>query len=267
MSYYHLPDDAVSQLCALPETGMGLQLVQAKVLGEIKPLLVFNCERALDLAVLNLTPTQDPAALARNEQLIVDALRQTTITLVTAPHPSTFKLLSVRLGPLAQPTATAALAARPSSLVKTAVLSAPRLFHRFSALNPDRRVHPVTKDFLAGTYASPDAELPFLPTGFAAVGRLALPNSLPASHHYTLRAPAGTSVWFGTVTPAFGQAGGGVEALFSPRSRTRRRASRLLECLTNDAPLPGLAPNPSLAAGLTRGLARVRPLNSYTVGG
>src|SRR5262249_51642831 len=148
-------------------------------------------------------------------QLIVDALRQTTTTLITAPHPSAFKLLSVRLGPVAPPTATAALAARPSSLVKTAVLPAPRLFHRFSAFNPDRRVHPVTGDFLAGTYALPCSELPFPPPGFAAVGRLALPNNLPASHHYTLRAPAGTTVWFGTVTPAFGQAGGGVEALFS----------------------------------------------------
>lgn len=214
MSYYHLPEDAISQLCALPETGMGFQLVRARVFGEFKPLLVFNCQRALDLAILDLTPSQDPAVVARNEQLIVDALHRTTTTLVMAPHPSAFQVLSVRLGPPAAP-AVSTLAARPSSLVKTAVLSDPRLFHRFSSFNPDRRVHPVTGDFLPGTYASPDSELPFLPTGFAAVGRLALPNNLPASHHYTLRAPAGTSVWFGTVTPAFGQAGGGVEALFS----------------------------------------------------
>jgi len=68
---------------------------------------------------------------------------------------------------------------------------------------------------LAGTYAAPESEVPFVPTGFVAVGRFALPNTLPASFHYLIEAPAGTSVDFGTVAPAFGQAGGGVEAYFA----------------------------------------------------
>ena len=51
--------------------------------------------------------------------------------------------------------------------------------------------------------------------GFAVVGRLALPNTLPASHHFEINAATGTDVDFGTVAPAFGQAGGGVEAFFS----------------------------------------------------
>ena len=103
----------------------------------------------------------------------------------------------------------------PSSLVKHVKLKAPRAFHRFSAFTPDRRVNPLTGDFLPGTYASPASELPFLPTGFAVVGRLALPNNLPASHHFEINAATGTEVDFGTVAPAFGQAGGGVEAFFS----------------------------------------------------
>ena len=53
------------------------------------------------------------------------------------------------------------------------------------------------------------------PLGFVAVGRFALPNSLPASHRYQIEAPTGTAVVFGTVAPAFGQAGGGVEAFFA----------------------------------------------------
>jgi len=64
-----------------------------------------------------------------------------------------------------------------------------------------------------GTYALPESEVPFIPTGFAAVGRLALPNLNPASHRYTLEASQGTPVAFGTMAPAFAQAGGGVEAL------------------------------------------------------
>lgn len=54
-----------------------------------------------------------------------------------------------------------------------------------------------------------------MPTGFIAVGRFALPNTLPASYRYEIEAPTGTSVDFGTVAPAFGQAGGGVEAYFA----------------------------------------------------
>ena len=97
--------------------------------------------------------------------------------------------------------------------MKNVTLSASRVFHRYSAFNPDHRVDPITGNFVPGTYAVPESEAPFIPTGFAAVGRLALPNLIPASHHYLLEAPSGTQVAFGTVAPAFGQAGGGVEAL------------------------------------------------------
>jgi hypothetical protein len=47
------------------------------------------------------------------------------------------------------------------------------------------------------------------------VGRFALPNTLPASNNYQIEAKAGTAVSFGTVGPAFGQSGGGVEAFFA----------------------------------------------------
>jgi hypothetical protein len=63
----------------------------------------------------------------------------------------------------------------------------------------------------------------FVPTGFVAVGRFALPNNLPASYHYEIEAPAGTVVDFGTVAPAFGQAGSGVEAYFSTAVTNAKR--------------------------------------------
>lgn len=89
------------------------------------------------------------------------------------------------------------------------------MFHRFSAFDPDRRIDPATGSFLPGTYAAPESEVPFVPTGFVAVGRFALPNNLPASYHYEIEAPMGAKVVFGTVAPAFGQAGRGVEAYFA----------------------------------------------------
>ena len=125
-----------------------------------------------------------------------------------------FKLFQTRVGSLPMPGlsggAVPLLSASPSSLVRHVILAGNQLFYRFSAFNPDRRVN-FNGDFLPGTYAAPESELPFVPTGFVAVGRFALPNVLPASFRYEITAPAGTSVDFGTVAPAFGQAGGGVE--------------------------------------------------------
>jgi hypothetical protein len=135
-----------------------------------------------------------------------------------APGPHSFRLLNSRIATVPK-VAGAAPAdvsiALPASLVKHDVLATNRVFHRFSAFNPDRRVDPATGSFLAGTYAVPASEVPFVPTGFVAVGRFALPNTLPASFHYEIEAPAGTAVDFGTVAPAYGQAGGGVEAYFA----------------------------------------------------
>jgi hypothetical protein len=53
--------------------------------------------------------------------------------------------------------------------------------------------------------------LPFFPTGFAAVGRYALPNLVPACCRWQFSPPAGTIVDCGASVPLYGQAGGGVE--------------------------------------------------------
>ena len=217
---FNIDDAGKKGLEALPETGMGFQLVEAMVMGDLKRLLVFNCEKAIDLSGIDLSVSNDPAIILRNGIRIVALLKSDVLqTVVMSPAPHSFKLLSVRIPPLhgmarGMMSSMPMTAASPSSLVKHVKLKAPRAFHRFSAYKPDRRVNPLTGDFLPGTYASPASELPFLPTGFAVVGRLALPNNLPASHHFEINAATGTDVDFGTVAPAFGQAGGGVEAFF-----------------------------------------------------
>ena len=72
-----------------------------------------------------------------------------------------------------------------------------------------------------------------MPTGFVAVGKFALPNNRPASDHYEIEAPAGTAVDFGTVAPAFGQAGGGVEAYFA-RAGTNAKSPPAIHPLLPD---------------------------------
>lgn len=221
MMMWNLGDDAITSLTMLPETGMGFQLVEAMVIGPITPtpLLVLNSEWAIDLRQIDLTPGDDPTAILRNGLRVIETMRsQPIVTMVSAPQPRIIRLLNARIGSIPKSAGAAAAGpkiALPSSLVKHDNLSKNRVFHRFSAFNPDRRVEPVTGSFLPGTYAAPESEVPFVPTGFVAVGRFALPNNLPASYHYEIEAPVGTSVDFGTVAPAFGQSGGGVEAYFS----------------------------------------------------
>ena len=215
---WNLNEDAIRSLADLPETGMGFQLVEAVVLGMTKPLLVLNAEHAIDIAEIGLEFGDDPSVILRNGLRIIDTMNGRIVqTMFAAPQPHSFKLLGSRISvpQIANPAAGGVLmVALPSSLVKHVSLPASRVFHRFSAFNPDRRVDPTSGSLLPGTYVAPDSEIPFVPTGFTAVGRFALPNNLPASHHYVIEAPAGTSVDFGTVAPAFGQAGGGVEAYF-----------------------------------------------------
>lgn len=42
MLMWHLKDSAIESLLALPETGMGFQLVEAVIWGKSTPLLVLN---------------------------------------------------------------------------------------------------------------------------------------------------------------------------------------------------------------------------------
>jgi len=149
----------------------------------------------------------------------LEETRRTESTMFSAPSPSDFKLLNYRVSVIGNNVlgGSAPVIAQSSTLVKKEDLASNRKFYRFSAYNPDRRVDPITGDFAAGTYATTDNDEPFVPSGFAAVGRYALPNNSPASYKYTITAPAGEAVEYGTVAPAFGQAGGGVEALFNKK--------------------------------------------------
>jgi hypothetical protein len=73
---------------------------------------------------------------------------------------------------------------------------------------------------LAGTYGFPESELGFVPTGFAAVGRYALPDLPPACRRYEIRPQAGYTLQCGACVPLYGQAGGGVEVMFPKALRT-----------------------------------------------
>ena len=193
---WKLDEDAVAALKALPETGMGFQLVEGSFWGRVAPLLVFNTERAYDLSTIGLEPGDDPATILRNGLKIVELLKgEIARTIIAAPSPRIHGLLGSRIGTLpAAPVATAAagiVTALPSSLVKHLKLPSDRTFHRFSAFKPDPRIDPVTGDFLSGTYDRPqqgeaatlavDAVLPRRERHVASPAAAALPDRRPGT--------------------------------------------------------------------------------------
>jgi hypothetical protein len=90
------------------------------------------------------------------------------------------------------------------------------VFYRYEHWPSSRRVMRATSAHyvLANTYCAPFSEAPFAPTGFAAVGRFALPTLTPAKWRYELKPQKGFTFRCGACVPLYGQAGGGVEAMF-----------------------------------------------------
>jgi len=99
------------------------------------------------------------------------------------------------------------------------------VFYRCEHWATSRRVRYPTNDIIADTYGFPASELPFVPTGFAAVGRYALPDLPPACRRYEIQPPPNYTLQCGACVPLYGQAGGGVEVMFH-------------KTFTNAVPLP-----------------------------
>jgi len=83
------------------------------------------------------------------------------------------------------------------------------VFYRLLSTQKDRRY--TNGQLGADTYVTTNLEQLYLNTGFAAVGRLALPLSLPASYVIQYELEDDVDIEVGTVAPLFGQSGGGVE--------------------------------------------------------
>lgn len=95
------------------------------------------------------------------------------------------------------------------SLIGLAKLSKPTLFYRYISSPTDIRLSGKVLD--QGTYLTTALDFGYANTGFAAVGRYALPLPVPASHVFQYVLPKGTPIQIGTALPMFGQSGGGVE--------------------------------------------------------
>ena len=209
-----LGKDSTEALLKLPETGPGFQIVVDHLKPEALPLLIFNAEVMIEFTSIEGISSESDSMFS-NGLLVVNALLNQCRDAISSSQLNNFKLQSIRIespGSHISSTTPKYPLVTSSTIVKTLILNNPLKFHRFSPFYPDRRIDQKTGNFLPGTYVTPDSEVALTPTGLAAVGRFALPYTSPASWHYVAEASVGTTVSFGTVAPAFGHAGGGVEA-------------------------------------------------------
>jgi len=88
------------------------------------------------------------------------------------------------------------------------------VFYRYESFPTSRRINQSTLQVAPGTFAAPQSELPFMPTGLSAVARCALPSVMPARWRWEIQPVPGTPMRFGASVPLYGQSGGGVEVEF-----------------------------------------------------
>lgn len=110
--------------------------------------------------------------------------------------------------------------------VRSTTLSEAAVVCRYLGSAEDPRLSDSTLP--EGTYLTTRLDLNDVHTGYAAVGRYALPLPVAASHIFEYELPAGTSVQVGAVPSCFGQVGGGVEVRLMERTSVTPRTRVLL---------------------------------------
>jgi hypothetical protein len=226
MPIFRLSEDSEAAVRNEPETGMGFQIVFAQTneghsgrFLVLESLLLIPAERRDVL----LDALQELAAVAADVD--IEEVSGETVTFRIPPV-----VMETRLpNPAVDQNLPAAVASAYNQapiFSKTALVlerrkSDPLAFVRFSARRRDPRVTLGSGDFAPGTYAVPWSELPMVPSGFAAVGRYALPNPFAARYAYPI-VTSTTPHLIGAAAPNFAQAGGGVEVLFPQGAQALR---------------------------------------------
>jgi hypothetical protein len=194
----------VQQLLSQPESGMGYQRVEVtETDGRRQRGVALNAE----LFVSDGEPRADLRILSYERAVNSARSSASTVRSVVVLRESAARPAAVR---------EVAQQARQGAEAKDAPVEQTRpgeVFKRFSAYANDRRVQ-SDGSLLAGTYATTEEDARNVKTGSDAVRRYALPNPAPASFVFTTRPPDKTDVQRGTVAPANGQPGGGVEVIF-----------------------------------------------------
>lgn len=216
MALLRVTSDSTEKLLEQPETGMGYQIIYDRGIR----YLVFNSLIALPFSDYksNRIDSRDVEYLSGNPDL--DELPAWLELISFSNEAETCVSILDKQINSSDPGITLpdVVSGPPAWLAKV-----PRSYYRFSPFHKDRRIDP-NGDFRPGTYATTFNDLAFVPSGFAAVGRYALPNPASACQVFQI-VTWDPPTYMGTATPNFGQAGGGVEVLFKNGARPSPAAS------------------------------------------
>ena len=194
---YKIEEDVRQFLLSQPEYGMGYQLVQRNDNGD--RFLILNAEFGIGTEHLVGSFEHDRMLVTDNRDFESLPMEPQDLTVLTHGSYSS----KSRKG---------------------------EVFVRYSAFPNDRRIR-SDGSVVSGSYVTTENDArhwgrPFGCTGLSAVARYALPNPDPAINVFLLQPPVTVPISCGTVTPDFGQAGGGVEVRFDsdtpPKTLIRR---------------------------------------------
>lgn len=216
MAIFLVKDNALKRLLKEPESGMGYQILRYQDYG----LVVLNATIAIPLEELRQRRFKaeeysllsgDPEQLESRDMVFLSLEDEFEVS---------FSILDPKFR-----TDTFGMSFQETVVEppESAIPNVPQSYYRFCAYYKDRRVD-SNGNFLPGTYATTYPDLHFVPSGFAAVGRYALPNPASARYVFSL-VTFDKPTLMGTAAPNFGQAGGGVEVLFGKGAKNLPGAS------------------------------------------
>lgn len=200
---YKLSTEQTRGLISQPETGMGYQYVEASMSNfSILKGVVLNSEVFI--------PEDKIEKIMGKRFLTYSAI------LNEAESPGYIQKINVigrdrlHLGEIKYFAKSAGV---PASQATASLIEKDQIFKRFSPYGNDHRIG-EDGSLLPGAYATTEADAQNVKTGTDAMNRYALPSDDPAIYVFTIQPPEKTSVRVGTVEPANGKPGGGVEVLF-----------------------------------------------------
>jgi len=200
---YKLSTEQIRELVSQPETGMGYQYVEASMdNSSILKGVVLNSEVFI--------PEEKIEKIIGKRSLSYSAI------LNEAERPGYVRRINV-IGRsqlhLGETKYFAKVTGVPASQDPVSLTEKNKIFKRFSPYRNDRRIN-EDGSLKTGAYATTEADARNVKTGTDATNRYALPSDDPAIYVFTIQPPEETAVRIGTVEPANGKPGGGVEALF-----------------------------------------------------
>ena len=195
----------IGGLLSQAETGMGYQTVEVKVAAGIRRATVYNA----DLLLWDEEP-RTYLAEGTYQRLVktADSLEARMIESIRVVRPVRQVREQTAMEKFAEN-----LLGKPATEGDPKKTKQGDVFMRFTAYKDDRRIT-ANNGLLPGTYATTEADSCNAKTGEQAVERYALPDPKPAKYRFRIDPTKDTEYREGTVQPAYGHKGGGVEVLF-----------------------------------------------------